>query len=42
MVSSPLLEAVLLPFIKQIRFRAAQIHDLRTAISLQRETEKPV
>lgn len=35
--SSPLLEAILLPFIKQICFGAAQIHNLRTAISLQRK-----
>lgn len=37
MVSSPLLEAILLPFVEQICFRASQIHNLRTAISLQRK-----
>lgn len=34
---SPLLEAVLLSFIEQICFGAAQVYNLRTSISLERE-----
>lgn len=33
---SPLLEAVLFPFIEQICFRASQIHNLGTAVSLRK------
>lgn len=33
---SPLLEAVLFPFIEQICFWASQIHNLRTAVSLRK------
>lgn len=36
--TSPLLEAVLLPFIKQVCFRTSQIDNLRTAISLRNRT----
>lgn len=34
---SPLLEAVLFPFVEEIGFAAAQIHDLWTAVALPRE-----
>lgn len=36
MATSPLLEAVLLPLIKQICFGAAQIHNLWTAVPLKK------
>lgn len=46
MASSPLLEAVLFPFVKQICFGASKIHNLRTAVSLgnreEEEEEEPV
>lgn len=40
MASSPLLEAVLFPFVKQIRFGASQIHNLRAAVSLGNREEE--
>lgn len=30
-----LFEAILLPFVEQVRFRASQVHNLRTAVSLE-------
>lgn len=34
---SPLLEAVLFPFVEQICFRASQIHNLRTSVTLKKK-----
>lgn len=39
-MSSPFLKAIFLSFIKEISFGAAQIHDLRTAIPLQKQKRK--